>query len=120
MSWQDSLRTLIREVELFPGPVVALIEGGVWGGACELVFACDMVVATPEASFAATPAKLGVPYNVTGLLTFLNVAPPHIAKEMLFTGRPMTAAPHPGPWRTELRETLLLAAHAHAEGSGGG
>ena len=92
LSWQDSLRTLIREVELFPGPVVALIEGGVWGGACELVFACDMVVATPEASFAATPAKLGVPYNVTGLLTFLNVAPPHIAKEMLFTGRSMTAA----------------------------
>lgn len=92
LSWQDSLRTLIREVEVFPGPVIALIEGGVWGGACELVFACDMVVATPEATFAATPAKLGVPYNVTGLLTFLNVAPPHIAKELLFTGRPMTAA----------------------------
>lgn len=92
LSWQDSLRTLIREVELFPGPVLALIEGGVWGGACELVFACDLVIATPEASFAATPAKLGVPYNVTGLLTFLNVAPPHIAKELLFTGRPMSAA----------------------------
>lgn len=92
LSWQDSLRTVIREVELFPGPVVALIEGGVWGGACELVFACDMVIATPEATFAATPAKLGVPYNVTGLLTFLNVAPPHIAKEMLFTGSPMNAA----------------------------
>ena len=92
LSWQDSLRTVIREVELFPGPVLALVEGGVWGGACELVFACDLVIATPEATFAATPAKLGVPYNVTGLLTFLNVAPPHIAKEMLFTGSPMSAA----------------------------
>lgn len=91
LSWQDSLRTLIREVELFPGPVLALVEGDVWGGACELVFACDLVIATPETRFAATPAKLGVPYNVTGLLTFLNVAPPHIAKEMLFTGRPMSA-----------------------------
>lgn len=92
LGWQDPLRMLIREVEAFPAPVIALIEGGVWGGACELVFACDMIIATPEATFAATPAKLGVPYNATGLLTFLNTAPPHIAKELLFTGRPMTAA----------------------------
>jgi len=92
LGWQDPLRMLIRDIEAFPSPVIALIEGGVWGGACELVFACDMIVATPEATFAATPAKLGVPYNATGLLTFLNAAPPHIAKELLFTGRPMTAA----------------------------
>jgi methylmalonyl-CoA decarboxylase len=92
LGWQDPLRMLIRDIEAFPAPVIALVEGGVWGGACELVFACDMIVATPEATFAATPAKLGVPYNATGLLTFLNAAPPHIAKELLFTGRPMTAA----------------------------
>ena len=92
LGWQDPLRILIREMEACSAPVIALIEGGVWGGACELVFACDMIIATPEATFAATPAKLGVPYNATGLLTFLNVAPPHIAKELLFTGRPMSAA----------------------------
>ncbi|MBK9782922.1 MAG: methylmalonyl-CoA decarboxylase [Betaproteobacteria bacterium] len=91
LGWQDPLRMIIRRIESYPGPVIALVEGGVWGGACELVFACDLVIATPEATFAATPAKLGVPYNATGLLTFLNAAPPHIAKELLFTGRPMTA-----------------------------
>jgi len=92
LGWQDPLRMVIRQIENFSAPVIALVEGGVWGGACELVFACDLVVATPEATFAATPAKLGVPYNATGLLTFLNAAPTHIAKELLFTGRPMTAA----------------------------
>ncbi|ACB34726.1 Enoyl-CoA hydratase/isomerase [Leptothrix cholodnii SP-6] len=92
LGWQDPLRLLIREIESFHAPVIALVEGGVWGGACELVFACDMIIATPQATFAATPAKLGVPYNATGLLTFLNAAPPHIAKELLFTGRPMSAA----------------------------
>lgn len=91
LGWQDPLRMVIREIEHFPAPVIALVEGGVWGGACELALACDLVVATPEATFAATPAKLGVPYNASGLLTFLNAAPPHIAKELLFTGRPMTA-----------------------------
>src|SRR5690349_5584301 len=79
LGWQDPLRMIIRDIEAFPAPVIAMIEGSVWGGACELVFACDIIVATPEATFAATPAKLGVPYNASGLLTFLNAAPPHIA-----------------------------------------
>ncbi len=91
LGWQDPLRSVVRAIESFPSPVIALVEGGVWGGACELVFACDMIVATPEASFAATPAKLGVPYNVSGLLTFLTAATPHIAKELLYTGQPMSA-----------------------------
>lgn len=92
LGWQDPLRSVIRDIEALPVPVIAMVEGGVWGGACELVFACDMIIATPEATFAATPAKLGVPYNVSGLLTFLNAATPHIAKELLFTGRPMSAS----------------------------
>jgi methylmalonyl-CoA decarboxylase len=92
LGWQDPLRMIIRDIEAFPSPLIAMIEGSVWGGACELVFACDLIVATPEATFAATPAKLGVPYNASGLLTFLNAAPPHIAKELLFTAKPMMAA----------------------------
>lgn len=91
LGWQDPLRSVIREIESFPGPVIAMVEGGVWGGACEMAFACDLVIATPDATFATTPAKLGVPYNATGLLTFLNVAPLHIAKELLFSAQPMTA-----------------------------
>ncbi len=91
LGWRDPLRLLIRELENFRAPIIALIEGSVWGGACETVFACDLIVATPDASFAATPAKHSVPYNVSGLLTFLNAAPIHIAKEMLFTAQPIPA-----------------------------
>ena len=92
LAWRDPLRKLVREIETFPAPIIAMIEGSVWGGACETAFACDLIVAARDASFAATPARLNVPYNVGGLLTFLNAAPPHIAKELLFTSRPMTAA----------------------------
>ncbi len=91
LGWSDPLRMVIRAIEEFPAPVIALIEGGVWGGACEMALACDMVVATPDASLAITPAKLGVPYNVTGLLTFLNVMSLHQVKEMAFTAKPITA-----------------------------
>lgn len=91
LGWSDPLRVVIRAIEDFPAPIIALIEGGVWGGACEMAFNCDMVVATPDATFAITPAKLGVPYNVSGLLTFMNVIPLHILKEMIFTALPMDA-----------------------------
>lgn len=91
LGWDDPLRQLIREIEQFPAPVIAMIEGSVWGGACETVLACDLIVAAPGASFAATPAKLGVPYNVSGMLTFLNAAGLRIVKEMVFTARPIAA-----------------------------
>ena len=65
-----------------------------WGGACEVAFACDLIVAAPGTTFAVTPAKLGVPYNVSGMVTFLNAANLRIVKEMAFT-----AAPLAGPAR---------------------
>jgi methylmalonyl-CoA decarboxylase len=91
LGWDDPLRLLIREIEQFPAPVIAMVQGSVWGGACEAVLACDLVIAAPGASFAVTPAKLGVPYNVSGMLTFLNAADLRIIKEMVFTAQPMAA-----------------------------
>ena len=91
LGWDDPLRNLIREIEVFPAPIIAMIEGGVWGGACETVFACDLIIAAPEATFAVTPARLGVPYNVVGMLTFLNSANMRIVKEMAFTAQPISA-----------------------------
>ena len=91
LGWDDPLRRLIREIESFPAPVIAMIEGGVWGGACELAFACDLVVAAQNATFAITPAKLGVPYNLTGLLTFMSAVSLHIVKELAFTAQPIAA-----------------------------
>jgi methylmalonyl-CoA decarboxylase len=91
LGWDDPLRNLIREIESFPAPVIAMVEGGVWGGACEAVFACDLIIAAPNATFAVTPAKLGVPYNVSGMLTFLNATSLRIVKEMAFTAQPVSA-----------------------------
>ena len=53
--------------------------------------ACDIVVAAEEASFAITPAKLGVPYDIVGVLTFMQNAGLGILKEMLFTAQPISA-----------------------------
>jgi methylmalonyl-CoA decarboxylase len=92
LGWSDPLRVLVRAFQEFPAPVIALIEGSVWGGAFEVAIACDILVATPEATFAITPAKLGLPYNLGGVLTLLNAVPLPVAKEMLFTAEPIPAS----------------------------
>ncbi len=91
LGWADPVRQLVREVENFPAPVIAMVEGSVWGGGTETVLACDVIVATESVTFAVTPAKLGVPYNVGGMLTFLNATGLRIAKEMTFTAQPIDA-----------------------------
>jgi methylmalonyl-CoA decarboxylase len=91
LDYADPLEHVIRQVEHFPAPVIAMVEGSVWGGACDLSFVCDLAVGCPTAAFAITPAKLGVPYNCSGILHFLNLVGPRVAREMFFTAEPIGA-----------------------------
>ncbi len=92
LTYHDPLLRVIDALRRFPAPVLAMIEGSVWGGACEVVFCCDLVYAAPDVTFAITPAKLGVPYNASGILHLMNAAPLNLLKEMFFTAGPMTVA----------------------------
>lgn len=91
LSYNDPLEQLLRAIQVFPAPVIAMIEGSVWGGACDLTFICDIAIGCPSAAFAITPAKIGVPYNSTGILHFINVVGPRLAREMFFTAKPIGA-----------------------------
>ena len=91
LSYNDPLECLLREVQRFHSPIIAMIGGSVWGGACDLSFVCDMAIGSPTASFAITPAKLGVPYNVSGVMHFINIVGPRIAREMFYTAEPINA-----------------------------
>lgn len=92
LTYNDPLRQLVRQIETHPTPVIAMVEGSVWGGACELVLACDLVIAAVGSTYALTPARLGVPYNLAGTLNLMKVADMHFVKEMLFTARPVSAS----------------------------
>ncbi len=91
LGYSDPLEQLIRTIRQFNAPVVAMVEGSVWGGACEVCASSDIVIATHTATFAATPAKMGVPYNTMGLLNLMNALGPRILRELLFTADPITA-----------------------------
>jgi methylmalonyl-CoA decarboxylase len=91
LPYHEPFEQVLRRVIEFPVPVVGMIEGSVWGGACDLAMTCDLLIGTPAASFAITPAKIGIAYNTAGLHHFIGVLPAHIIKEMLFTGNPISA-----------------------------
>jgi methylmalonyl-CoA decarboxylase len=80
--YSEPLEKLLRAVKRFPAPVIAMVHGSVWGGAFDLVMACDIVLSDETGAFAITSAKLGLPYNVNGVLNFMSRAPLGIVKEI--------------------------------------
>jgi len=89
LAYFDTLETLLRKIQDCPLPVIAMVEGSVWGGACDLCFSCDIVLAAQGSTFAMTPAKIGIPYNASGLIHFTNLIGLNKAKEMFFTAQPV-------------------------------
>jgi methylmalonyl-CoA decarboxylase len=92
LTYDDPLRLAVRTIEHFPAPIIAMIEGSVWGGACELVMSCDIIITGEDSTFAITPAKLGVPYNLSGAQNLMLTGGMPFCKEMLFTAQPFPAA----------------------------
>ena len=91
LAYDNPLQRVIRAIQNFPAPVIAMAEGSIWGGACNIVFVCDIVIGTKDTCLAITPAKIGVPYNTSGILQFLDIIGAHIVKEMFFTASPIAA-----------------------------
>jgi methylmalonyl-CoA decarboxylase len=89
--YSDPLERLLRAIAAYPGPVIAMVHGTVWGGATDLVLSCDLIVGDETCSFAITPANLGLAYNTAGLLHFLRRIPLNLVKEMFFTAAPIKA-----------------------------
>lgn len=91
LQYSDPLERLLRAIVAFPGPVLAMVQGSVWGGATDLVLSCDLVIGDETSSFAITPANLGLAFNTAGLLHFVRRLPLNLVKEMFFTAAPIKA-----------------------------
>jgi crotonobetainyl-CoA hydratase len=71
-------------------PVIAAVNGMAVGGGFEIAMAADLIVAADHAQFFLPEAGLGVlPDN--GAVRLPQLLPPHIARELLLTGRRMGA-----------------------------
>lgn len=87
----EPLRRAVKAMQNCPLPIIVVVEGSVWGGANELVMSGDLVIAAAGTTFALTPSRLGVPYNPSGIMTFMNTMPLHVLKEMFYRALPVKA-----------------------------
>lgn len=72
-------------------PLIAVVEGAALGGGFELVLACDLVVAGPEARFGLPEVSRGLVPTCGGLFRASDRLPPAIAAELILTGDPVGA-----------------------------
>ncbi|MEG1573849.1 MAG: methylmalonyl-CoA decarboxylase [Bacteroidales bacterium] len=91
LAFDAPMLKLLHMIQDIPIPIVAYVEGSVWGGACDLCLSCDMIIAVDTATFAITPAKIGIPYNSSGLMHFINQLGINKAREMFFTSNKISA-----------------------------
>lgn len=74
-----------------PRPTIAMIKGVAVGAGCGLAMACDLRFAAENAKLAMPPAKLGANYPFAGTKTLVDLVGPARAKDMLYSGRLVTA-----------------------------
>lgn len=77
----------IESIVNFPYPVLAMINGSAFGGACDLAVSCDIRISADDITMGMVPARLGVIYFQEGIQRFIHTVGWSNAKEMFFTGR---------------------------------
>jgi enoyl-CoA hydratase len=81
----------VAAINRFPGPVIAAVNGAAVTGGFELALACDLLLASSNARFADTHARIGVAPG-WGLSQRLSRAiGPYRARELSFTGNWVSA-----------------------------
>jgi enoyl-CoA hydratase len=78
-------------LEAFPKPLIAAVSGRAWGGGCELVIACDIVVADKTASFAQPELRFGISPGAGGIQRLFRLVGRSVGMRMVLTGEPLNA-----------------------------
>jgi enoyl-CoA hydratase/carnithine racemase len=81
---------VMQHLRKLPQPVIARVQGLATAAGCQLVAACDLVVAAEEAAFATPGVKIGL-FCTTPMVPLVRAIPAKPALEMLFTGKPISA-----------------------------
>jgi enoyl-CoA hydratase/carnithine racemase len=75
----------------FPKPIIAAVNGAALAGGCEIMLACDLVVAADHAMFGIPEVKRGLLAGAGGLIRLPKRLPLAIALELALTGEPIDA-----------------------------
>jgi enoyl-CoA hydratase len=75
----------------FAKPLIAAVNGSALAGGCEIMLACDLVVAVEHAMFGIPEVKRGLIAGAGALIRLPKRIPPTIALELALTGEPIDA-----------------------------
>lgn len=79
-------RTMDRLAALESAVSIAAINGGAFGGGCEMAVACDLRIMAENAKIGLTETKLGLIPGWGGMQRVLGLVGPARARRMVFTG----------------------------------
>ncbi|MDI6753565.1 MAG: enoyl-CoA hydratase-related protein [Thermodesulfobacteriota bacterium] len=82
---------LYNEIDRFPIPTIALINGHCYGGGVELALACDIRIASENAKFGQTEILLGFIPGGGATQKLPRLIGSGLAKELIFTGKVIDA-----------------------------
>ena len=82
---------IMRGLDLFK-PLIAACNGLTIGGGLEIALACDIAIASENATFALPEVKVGICPGGGGAARLPRTVPRRLAAEMLFTGKTIDAA----------------------------
>lgn len=82
---------MMERIQSVPQPVIAKVHGIAAAAGCQLVAACDLVVASVESRFGTTGLKVGL-FCSTPMVPLSRAIGRKRALEMLLTGEPIDAA----------------------------
>ena len=78
---------LFEQVERFPAPTIAAVNGHALGGGCELALACDLRIAAQSARFGQPEVGLGVIPAAGAAYRLPRLVGLGRARELIYTGR---------------------------------
>ncbi|HZN07708.1 MAG TPA: enoyl-CoA hydratase-related protein [Pyrinomonadaceae bacterium] len=81
----DSFHAIFRQLEQLAKPSIAVVDGAALGGGCEVVAACDIVIASDRSRFGFPEVKLGVFPPVAAILLPVVIGQKR-ARELILTG----------------------------------
>lgn len=81
----DNFHAIFRTLVQMAKPALAIVDGPALGGGCELIAACDIVIASNRAKFGQPEIKLGVFPPVAAILLPLIIGERR-ARELILTG----------------------------------
>jgi 3-hydroxypropionyl-coenzyme A dehydratase len=89
--YASSAQAVINKIVRLEKPVIGAVNGFALGGGCELAMACDIRFASSNAKIGQPEVSIGIPPGWGGTQRLMRLVGPAKAKEMIFTGKMVSA-----------------------------